>query len=624
MKRLLIGLCLLNLSLAGPIAANAQSIKPVREISIIPQPNNLKLLPGSFSLTSKSKIFVEGGDPDLKAVAEQLSGELLKLTGMKIPVSSATANLSQGAILLSTKNAPDTLSEEGYTLLVNPGKISVRSKSAHGVFYGIQSLYQLLPLEKQSQVAIPALSIVDQPRFPWRGLMLDVGRYFYSVDFIKKYIDNLAMHKMNTFHWHLTEDHGWRIEIKKYPRLTEIGAQREGTQFSRGTTQVDKNPHWGYYTQDEIRDVVAYAKKRFVNVVPEIEMPGHSLAALVAYPNLSCTGGPFKMPLHWAIQKDIYCAGNEQTFKFLEDVLSEVVELFPSPIVHIGGDEAPKDRWKACAKCQARIKSEGLKDEHELQSYFIKRIENFLLTKNKRIIGWDEILEGGLAPNAAVMSWRGTKGGIAAAKQKHDVVMTPTDFLYLDYYQGEPQLEPVAIGGLVTLEKVYSYEPVPAELTAEEAKFIKGVQGNVWSEYIHSPDKVEYMTFPRAAAVAEIGWTRPEAKNWTNFKKRMEVQYQRYDKASINYSPSAYNVWHTVKVDSANRKATVTLHTLSHNPEIRYTINGGEPTIRSSKYEKSFDVSLPATIRAINFKDGKQAGKISVRSVVLPTESKSK
>lgn len=445
--------------------------------------------------------------------------------------------------------------------------------------------------------------------------MLDVGRYFYPVEFIKKYIDYMAMHKLNTFHWHLTEDHGWRIEIKKHPRLTQVGAWREGTQIG-SREQIDERPHGGYYTQEQIREVVAYASERYVNVVPEIEMPGHTLAALVAYPELSCTGGPFRMPLQWGIQEDIYCAGNEQTFIFLEDVLAEVAELFPSPIIHIGGDEAPKARWKACPKCQARIKSEGLKDEHELQSYFIKRIEQFLLTKGKRLIGWDEILEGGLAPNASVMSWRGIEGGIAAAKQHHDVVMSPTSYLYFDYYQGDPALEPKAIGGLLPLEKVYSYEPTPAELSQEEAKYIIGTQGNVWAEFIHTPEKVEYMTFPRAAALAEVAWTPARLKDWDGFKKRMERQYERYDAMGMNASKSAYNVLPDVAVDAAETgKASVSFRTGSHDLEILYTLDGSEPTLESLKYTIPFTVSRPTVIKAATFRGGKQISKVSTRSI---------
>jgi hexosaminidase len=435
------------------------------------------------------------------------------------------------------------------------------------------------------------------------------------MEFLKKYIDYIAMHKMNTFHWHLVEDHGWRLEIKKYPRLTSVGAWREANQFDR--TQLDQTAKGGYYTQEQAKELVAYAASKYVNIVPEIEMPGHVHSALVAYPELSCTGGPFKMLTRWGIQDDIYCAGNEETFEFIENVLEEVIAIFPSPVIHIGGDEAPKKRWKACAKCQQRIKENGLKDEHELQSYFIKRIENFLLKRNKSIIGWDEILEGGLAPNASVMSWRGVKGGIEAAKQHHNVIMTPNDYFYLDYYQGKPYQEPLGMGSeIVTLEKTYSFEPVAKELTVEEGKYIKGVQGNVWAEYIHSPEKAEYMAFPRAAAVAEIGWSSPGSRNWEDFKRRMEDQYARYDFAGINYSQSAYNVWQTAKVDSISKTAFVSFKTDSYKPEIRYTLDGNEPTIYSQLYTKPFKVKMPILIKASTFKNGKKIGKISEEAVI--------
>ena len=592
-----------------------------KQISIIPKPMFVKEAAGNFNIGKKTKIYFDVNNTSLKKIGEMLSAQLKLETGYDISVNEKPGNITRNAIILTQNDAADTLGAEGYNLSVHPEKIIIKSAHPVGVFYGMQTLFQLLPFKSDvintKRFNIPCVEIIDKPRFGWRGMMLDVGRYFYSVDFIKKYIDYLAMHKMNSFHWHLTDDQGWRIEIKQYPKLTQIGAWREATQYDRATSQIDKNPHGGFYTQDQIREVVAYANDRFVNIVPEIEMPGHSMAALVAYPELSCTGGPFKMPLYWNIQKDVYCAGNEQTFKFMEGVLSEVADLFPSPIIHIGGDECPKDRWKLCSKCQARMKAEGLKDEGELQSYFIRRIENFLLTKNKRIIGWDEILEGGLAPNAAVMSWRGIKGGIAAAKQHHDVVMTPTDYSYFDYYQGEPYLEPVAFGGLLTMENVYSYEPVPVELNAKEAQFIKGVQANVWSEFIHSPEKVEYMSFPRAAAMAEVGWTDPKLKNWDDFKRRMEDQYRRYDQAGLNYARTAYNVRYSIKTDTVNHTAKVILTTGSYQPDIRYTTDGHEPTLKSKKYEGAFTVSVPSTIKAATYKNGKVAGKISATSVII-------
>lgn len=599
----------------------AQTVGEINsQLSIIPKPLSLKETQGNFIIGKKTKIYVDENNSSLKKIGEMLSAQLKLETGYDISVNEKPGNSIRNAIVLTQNNASDTLGPEGYNLSVSPERVIIKSLQAAGVFYGMQTLFQLLPVksavQNETRYLIPGVEITDKPRFGWRGMMLDVGRYFYSVDFIKKYIDYLAMHKMNSFHWHLTEDHGWRIEIKKYPKLTQIGAWREATQYDRATSQVDYNPHGGYYTQDQIREVVAYAQDRFVNIVPEIEMPGHTLAALVAYPELSCTGGPFKMPVFWDIQKDVYCAGNEQTFQFLEDVLTEVVALFPSPVIHIGGDECPKDRWKLCPKCQARMKAEGLKDEDELQSYFIRRIEKFLLTKNKRIIGWDEILEGGLAPNAAVMSWRGVKGGIAAARLHHDVVMSPFDYAYFDYYQGEPYHEPVAFGGLVTLEKVYSYEPVPAELNVQEAMFIKGVQANVWSEFIHSPEKVEYMSFPRAAAIAEVGWTDPKLKNWEDFKRRMEVQYKRYDNAGINYSKSAMNVLHTVVKNDSDGTAIIALKTNSYQPEIRYTTNSTEPTGSSTVYDKAFNIKLPGTVKSAVFKNGVKVSKVSVFSVL--------
>jgi hexosaminidase len=595
-------------------------------IAIIPKP--LSLIPGQgeFLLSSNTQIFVEPGNPASKKIAEMLAAQIESQTGIKLLVKETLLNRATNAILITSVNAPDSLMSEGYQLSVNRSLIKINAETPNGQFYGMQSLLQLLPVGKtingKKTIPLPAVAIYDHPRFSWRGVMLDVGRYYYSIDFLKKFLDYMAIHKLNTFHWHLTEDHGWRIEIKQYPRLTQVGAWRSGTQFDR--TQANNIPHGGYYTQEQVKELVAYAADRYITIVPEIEMPGHSLAALVSYPELSCTGGPFQMPVKWNIQKDVYCAGNEKTFEFLENVLTEITTLFPSPIIHIGGDECPKDRWKNCPKCQARIKALGLKDEFELQSYFIHRIEKFLLTKNRNIIGWDEILEGGLAPNASVMSWRGTKGGIEAAKQKHNVVMTPSEYYYLDYYQGEPYLEPIAIGngGMITLKKVYDYEPVSNELTPNEAKYITGVQGNVWSEFIHSPEKVEYMLYPRAAALAETGWSSKSSKDWNDFIKRMEIQYLRYDKAGIRYSKSAFNVTFTLNFDSLNKYTQVDLNTLSYMPVIRYTTNGNEPTEASPVYSKAIRINKPTLLKAATFKNGKRFGKISEIAVMADITDK--
>ncbi|HJW16408.1 MAG TPA: family 20 glycosylhydrolase [Flavisolibacter sp.] len=609
------------------VSINAQQSKNKQPyIAIIPRPLSLVPGQGAFLLSSNTRIVVEPGKPSTKKIAEMLAAQIQSQTGIKLLVTEHQKNSKSNAIVFSAKNAPDSLQNEGYQLTVNHTSIVINAKTPNGQFYGMQTLLQLLPVGEtttgKKSIPLPAVAIYDKPRFSWRGVMLDVGRYYYSIDFLKKFLDYMSIHKLNTFHWHLTEDHGWRIEIKKYPKLTQVGAWRSGTQFDR--TQVNNIPHGGYYTQEQVKELVAYAADRYITIVPEIEMPGHSLAALVAYPELSCTGGPFQMPVKWNIQKDVYCAGNEKTFEFLENVLTEITALFPGPIIHIGGDECPKDRWKNCPKCQARIKALGLKDEYQLQSYFIHRIEKFLLTKNRNIIGWDEILEGGLAPNASVMSWRGIKGGIEAAKQKHNVVMTPSDYYYLDYYQGEPYLEPIAIGngGMISLKKVYDYEPVSEELTPEEAKYITGVQGNVWSEFIHSPDKVEYMLYPRAAALAETGWSAPSSKDWKDFSKRMEIQYQRYEKAGINYSKSAYNVTFNLTYDSLNKYTLVNLNTLSYDPVIRYTTNGNEPTATSPVYSKAIIIDKPTLLKAASFKKGKRFGKISEMAVMADTTDK--
>lgn len=607
------------------LKTNAQNLTPLanEKVSIIPQPLKVVSGDGNFVIQSGTRILIDPNSAELKRIATTLSEHIRDVTGYALRVKSG-GKVSENSIHLTLKDAPDSLLKEGYLLVSNSQTVTLRANTAQGLFYGMQTIYQLLPAKKtvglvKKNVSIPAVTIADKPRYGWRGMMLDVGRHFYPVDFVKQFIDYLAMHKMNNFHWHLTEDQGWRIEIKKYPNLTKTGAWRDGTLIGAysNNPQYDSVRYGGFYTQAQIRDVVAYAKDRYINVVPEIEMPGHALAALASYPQLSCTGGPFKVGKIWGVLEDVYCAGNEETFTFLENVLSEVVELFPSPIIHIGGDESPKVRWKACPKCQARIKAEGLKDEHELQSYFIKRIENFLLTKNKRIIGWDEILEGGLAPKAAVMSWRGTEGGIAAAKQHHEVVMSPNSHLYFDHLQGKASQEPLAIGGYTTLERVYSYDPTPEELTAEEATYIKGVQANLWTEYIPTPQKVEYMIMPRMAALAEVAWTEPHQKNWNSFKGRMEDQYERYDAKGINYSKSAYNVRQHVVIESAPSKAMVTLSTDSHEPQIFYTLDGSEPTPASMQYKKPFEVRRSGTVKAAAFKNGEQTGKTSVQPIMF-------
>jgi len=510
------------------------------DLNLVPLPAKMKINPGQFVIRSNTSIVLSADNQDMQNAVAVFNNRLNRAAGFRLQVTTTPS--SSNAIVC--KLNPAIPNAEGYKLSVQKDLITLEAQTPQGIFYGMQTLRQLLPFQierpflSNTSWTVPCADIEDEPRFVHRGLMLDCCRHFMPKEFVMKFIDMLAYHKMNTFHWHLTDDQGWRIEIKKYPKLTQIGAFRNRTLEGRYTSpdkrKWDNTRYGGFYTQDDIKEVIEYAKKRFVTIIPEIEMPGHAMAALASYPELSCTGGPFEVEGLWGIFNDIYCPKDE-TFTFLENVLSEVIDLFPSKYIHIGGDEAPKVRWKNCAHCQALIKKEGLKDEHELQSYFIKRIEKFVESKGRQIIGWDEILEGGLAPNATVMSWRGESGGIEAAKQNHDVIMTPTNYLYLDYYQADPKTQPLSIGGFVPLWKVYGYNPIPSELTPVEAKHILGVQGNLWTEYISTTDHVEYMILPRGAAVAEIGWSPQSKRDYTDFKQRMIQQFKRYDGMSWNY-----------------------------------------------------------------------------------------
>ncbi len=483
--------------------------------ALIPQPVEWKEQTGSFSWRAGTEIEMANAAASSVALLKEYFGPLVggEKTGGAIVFEQAAQ-----------------LSGEAYEIEITPQKLILRAAKTAGWKNAIQTLRQLVPAARlnaksDATIALPCLNIRDEPRFAWRGLMLDCGRHFFSKEFIKKFLDVMALHKFNVFHWHLTDDQGWRLEIEKYPRLTAIGAWR-GTGNKR---------EGGFYTQADAVEIVSYAANRGITVVPEIEMPGHCMAALAAYPELSCTGAVFPVPTEWGVKSEVYCAGNEKTYEFLENVLDEVTRLFPSEFVHIGGDEVPKERWKACPKCQALMKATGLKDEHELQSYFIRRVQKMLSIRGKRLIGWDEILEGGLANGAAVMSWRGTAGGIAAAKAGADVVMSPNSSLYLDYYQSKRAGEPKAIGGFVPLEKVYAYEPVPTELNADQARHILGPQGNVWTEYIAASDYAEYMTYPRACALAEVAWSKADTKNYDDFSQRLKTHLARLDALKVNY-----------------------------------------------------------------------------------------
>jgi hexosaminidase len=516
-------------------------LRKMKGLYIVPKPTRMTQSEGSFEIRPTTSIRVSD---NARAVGDFIASLLRTATGYDLPVSGAGGQDNEpDTILLTAAGADPALGEEGYALAVTPQTVVVRAPRPAGLFYGVQTLRQLLPVEVESVEpatgvawTMPAVEITDVPRFKWRGIHLDVGRHMFPVTFIKRFIDLLALHKMNVFHWHLTEDQGWRIEIAKYPKLTEVGSRREATPIPADRHTLDGVPYGGFYTQDEVREVVAHAASRFVTVVPEIEMPGHSVAALAAHPELGCTGGPYAVRTWWGIEPDVYCAGNEQVYAFLEDVLREVLDLFPSRVIHIGGDECPKERWKECPKCQARIEAEGLADEHELQSYFIRRIETFLNAQGRQLIGWDEILEGGLAPNAMVMSWRGSQGGVEAALAGHDVVMSPNTNCYFDYYQSDDrEAEPPAIGGYVPLEGVYALEPVPVELSPEQSTHILGPQGNIWTEYMPTAEHVEYMAFPRTCALAEVAWSPPEGRDFAEFRERLGALLVRLGAMGVNY-----------------------------------------------------------------------------------------
>jgi len=485
----------------------------MESVHVLPKPVSLTVSTGSFQVKSSTHIIVS---PESRAVGEYL-GSLLNHSANVVEGSEKCA----GSFLLTISEADPALGMEGYMLEVSPDSVVVRAPQAVGLFYAVQTLRQLWNVS--DPVEIPAVTIQDKPRFPWRGIMLDVGRHSFPVEFIQQLIDVMALHKLNVLHWHLTEDQGWRIEIKRYPRLTEVGSRREASPIMTDRHSLDGVPYQGYYTQEQVRQVVAYAASRFITVVPEIEMPGHAKAALASYPELGCTGGPYQVRPFWGVEEDVYCAGNEQEFSFLQDVLDEVLELFPSEFIHIGGDECPKMRWEKCPKCQDVIQHNRLQDEHALQSYFIRRMESYLNAKGRRIIGWDEILEGGLAPNASVMAWRGIEGGIQAVREGHDVVMTPTSHCYLDYYQSEDtDSECPAIGGYLPLEHVYRFDPVPSDFSDREAAHVLGGQGNLWTEYIATPEQAGTMLFPRATALAEVLWSNRDGRDYQDFLRRLE------------------------------------------------------------------------------------------------------
>lgn len=595
---------------------------------VIPRPAFVEKIPGRFRIGSDFRILLSPASKDTRSIAEFLAIELRDVEGLKVPVGAAQEKTPRNTLTFQLSVRKEHLGDGGYELEIYPNEMVLTAHKPSGLFYGVQTLLQLLPpnfksssgTPDSSRLTWPCLKIIDKPRFSYRGMHLDVGRHFFSKSFIKKYIDLLAMHKFNMFHWHLTEDQGWRIEIKKYPKLTEISSYRKETLVGHYRDQphkFDGQQYGGYYTQEDIREIVQYAKERYITIIPEIEMPGHSVAVLAGYPELSCTGGPFDVSTLWGVKEDVYCAGDDRVFEFLEDVLTEVMDLFPSTYIHIGGDECPKVRWKNCEKCQTRIKEEGLRDEDELQSYFIRRIETFLLSKGKKLIGWDEILEGGLAPEATVMSWRGTRGGIEAAKQGHDVIMTPVSHCYFDYYQADPETEPLAIGGYTTLKKVYSFEPIPRELSDVQANHIIGAQGNVWTEYIKTPEYVEYMSVPRMTALSEVLWSPKEARHWKNFRTRLETFYDRLDLLNVNFSQGSFRVEIVPRFDHRMQTTSISLESEQLDPPILYSTgeSGSSPEVR--KYERPFPLTKTMTVRAGIYIDGELKEQISEKTFLF-------
>lgn len=583
------------------IEASAQQDQ---NMGIIPAPVSVKKSNGNFKL-DKTVVLVSN-DPKNSRVADLLNAFVVTKAGFALrPAKAVAAN--ERAIILTSVGA-DKLPAEGYKINITDKNITIVGAEA-GLFYGIKSMMQLMPDKANNQILISAAEINDYPRFKYRGMHLDVSRHMYPVALVKKYIDVMSDYKMNNFHWHLTDDQGWRIEIKKYPRLTEVGGKRNGTIIGHHPgVATDNKEYKGYYTQNEVKDVIAYAAARYINVIPEIELPGHASAAIAAYPELSCfperdTFVDAKTPWSgsrkgkqvqqtFGVFDDVFVP-NDNTFKFLENVLDEVIALFPSKYIHIGGDECPKEYWKESAFCQKMIKDLNLKDEHGLQSYFIQRIEKHVNAKGRQIIGWDEILEGGLAPNATVMSWRGTEGGIAAAQQSHDVIMTPNGGgLYFDHKQSTSEDEPTNIGGLSNYAKVYNYDPMPKELTADQQKYIIGVQANLWTEYIETPAKVEYMILPRIFSLAEIAWSQPERKDLKNFsEERLPVHLARLDKTGTNYwvpTPLGLN-------EKVINGETISIDLKEPMPgaSIYYTLDLTRPSTAANLYTKGMKVIVP-------------------------------
>ena len=606
MKKLLLTLA------AGIVLCSCGSHDP--QIAIVPYPNHLETGRGTYRVTDRPVTCDSRTDERTQRAVVGFAARLATVTGGTNPVTVADEVPASGIRFVTDESLP----AEGYELNVDGEGIEVRASQFPGFLYALQSLEQLLPAavygtEPAPDAAweVPCVKIADAPRFAYRGMHLDVARHFFSVDEVKRYIDVMAIHKLNTLHWHLTDDQGWRIEIKRYPELTAVGSIRKATVVRKEWGTYDGTPYGGFYTQDEIRDVVEYAADRGVTVIPEIDLPGHMLAALTAYPELGCTGGPYEVWGRWGVADDVLCPGREKTFEFLEGVLTEVMELFPSEYIHIGGDECPKVRWEKCPRCQAKIRQLGLKDdgehtaEHYLQSYVTDRIGKFLAQHGRRIIGWDEILEGRAPSDAVVMSWRGSEGGIAAAKLGHDVIMTPNSHFYFDYYQSlDTDAEPFGIGGYIPMEQVYSYDPAFPELTPEQQKHILGVQANLWTEYVLSDEHLEYMLLPRLAALSEVQWCLPETKDWNRFIGSFRMD-EIYSQMGYEFAKHIFGVTASYAVDPEKGGVVMTLTTQGGAP-IRYTLDGSDPTASSPLYKAPVTIGESCTFKAAALREGMQ------------------
>ncbi len=584
------------------VAAACSSHVQHADYNVIPLPQSITLDESApaFKLTASTQIAYPEGNEELQRDAEFLAQYLKQMTGLDLKLTTAAPE--KDAIVLSADLQSDNA--EAYELTVNADRITINGATDAGTFYGVQTLRKSIPESKSSTVDFPAVAIADAPRFSYRGAHFDVSRHFFPVDSVKSFIDMLALHIINTLLWHLTDDQGWRIEIKSRPLLTEVGSKRAGTVIGHNSGVYDSIPYGGFYTQDEAREIVDYAAKQHITVIPEIDLPGHMLGALTAYPELGCTGGPYEVWQIWGVSEDVLCASNDSTYKFIDDVLGEITEIFPSEYIHVGGDECPKTRWAECPKCQAKIKELGIKadakhtKEEKLQSHVIHHASDFLASKGRKMIGWDETLEGGLAPGAVVMSWRGEEGGIEAAKQGHDVIMTPNTYLYFDYYQTlDREKEPDAIGGYLPVERVYSYEPMPESLTEEEGKHIIGVQANLWTEYIPTFAQAQYMELPRMAALADVQWSNAP-KDYKKFAARVPQMINHYKANGYNYARHMFNVAGSLTPDTENHAITLELSTVDNAP-IYYTLDGTEPSEASPLYDAPVQLNATTLIKAV-------------------------